>query len=109
MNTINKMTFDLNKYDKGVGPILACQLSIKMFIEDTTNEFNLREYAESIYEFLGLTEYSVDELAEIYYDKSIFILKALEKYQLNTKNYNLLLYYDDAIHSLKYQIDLINT
>ena len=101
------MTFDLNKYEKGVGSIFACQLSIKLFIEDKTNEFNIRKYAESIYEWLGLLECSIDELCEVSYGKSLFILKALEKYDINTINSNLLLNYDDAINSLKYQIYLI--
>lgn len=102
------MSFDLNKYEKGVGAIFACQLSIKLFIEDTTNEFNCRKYAESIYEWLGLIEYSIDELCEVSYDKSVFILNALEKYEINTRDSNLLLNYGDAISSLKYQFDLIN-
>jgi hypothetical protein len=99
------MTFDLNKYEKGVGPIFACQLSIKLFIEDITNDFTQRKYAETIYEWLGLFEGSIDELCEVSYNKSAFILKALEKYQINTRDSNLLLNYGDAISSLKYQID----
>ena len=102
------MIFDLNKYEKGIGPIFACQLSLKLFIEDTTNEFTERKYAETIYEWLGLLEGTVDELCEISYDKSIFILKALEKYELNTIDSNLLLNYGNAIESLKYLFYLIN-
>jgi hypothetical protein len=102
------MTFDINKYEKGVGPIFVCQLSIKLFIEDITNDFNQRKYAETIYEWLGLIECSIDELFEISYDKSVFILNALEKYEIKTKNSNILLNYGDAIGSLKYQFDLIN-
>lgn len=98
------MTFDLNKYEKGVGPLFACQLSIKLFIEDITNDFIQREYAETIYEWLGLFEGSIDELCAVSYDKSVFILKALEKYDINTRDSNLLLNYGDAISSLKYQI-----
>ena len=101
------MTFDLNKYEKGIGSIFACQLSIKLFIEDITNEFTQRKYAETIYEWLGLFEGSIDELCEASYDKSVFILKALEKYEINTIDSNLLLNYGDAISSLKYQINLI--
>ena len=101
------MTLDLNKYEKGVGPIFACQLSIKLFIEDTTNNFTQRKYAETIYEWLGLFEGSIDELCNVSYDKSVFILKALEKYEINTKDSNLLLNYGDSISSLKYQINLI--
>ena len=82
------MTFDLNKYKKGVGLIFACRLSIKLFIEDIANEW------------LGLFEGSIDELCEVSYDKSVFILKALEKYDINTRDSNLLLNYGEAISSL---------
>ena len=102
---MNNMTFDLNKYEKGIGSIFACQLSIKLFIEDITNEFTQRKYAETIYEWLGLFEGSIDKLCEASYDKSVFILKALEKYEINTIDSNLLLNYGDAIGSLKYQIE----
>lgn len=102
------MTFDLNKYEKGAGPTFACQLSIKLFIEDTINDFTQRKYAETVYEWLGLFDGSIDELCEVSFDKSVFILKVLEKYKINTSNSNLLLNYGDAIGSLKYQIDLIN-
>jgi hypothetical protein len=104
---MNNMTFDLNNCEKGVGPIFACQLSIKLFIEDITNDFTERKYAETIYEWLGLFEGSIDELCEVSYDKSVFIMKALEKYEINTINSNLILNYGEAISSLKYQIDLI--
>ena len=102
------MSFDLNKYERGVGPIFACQLFIKMFIEDITNDFTQRKYYETIYEWLGLFEGSIDELCEVSYDKSVFILKALEKYKINTRDSNLLLNYGEAISSLKYQINLSN-
>lgn len=103
---MSNMTFDLNKYEKGVGSIFACQLSIKLFIEDMTNDFTQRKYAETIYEWLGLFEGSIDELYKVSHDKSAFILKILEKYEINTKDSNLLLNYNNAIDSLKYQIDL---
>ena len=106
---MNNMTFDLNKYEKGVGHIFACQLSIKFFIEDVTNDFTQRKYAETIYEWLGLFEGSIDNLCAVAYDKSVFILKALEKYEISTLDSNLLLNYGDAISSLKYQLHLINT
>ena len=105
---MNDITFDLNKYEIGVGPIFVCQLSIKMFIEDITNDFNQRKYAETIYEWLGLIEYSIDELCQVSYDKTVFILQALEKYKIQTTDSNLILNYGDAVGSLKYQIYLIN-
>ena len=100
------MSFDLNKYEKGVGPIFACQLSIKLFIEDITNNFVQRKYAETIYEWLGLIECSIDDLCKESYDKSVFILEALKKYEIKTKNSNILLNYGDAIGSLKYQFNI---
>jgi len=101
------MIFDENKYEKGIGPIFACQLSVKFFIEDITNDLTLRKYAETIYEWLGLFEGSIDELCKYYYIRSVFVLKALEKYKINSIDSNLLLNYDYAIGSLKYQMELI--
>jgi hypothetical protein len=105
---MNTLKFDINKYEKGVGPIFACQLAIKSFIEETTC-FIDRKYSETIYEWLGLLECSIDELFKVSYDKSVFILKVLEKYDINTKDSNLLLNYDEAISSLKYQFNLITS
>lgn len=106
-NKYKNMSFNFNKCEKAIGPLFACQLSIKSFIEDITNDIAQREYAETIYEWLGTTESSIDELCAVSYDKSLFILKALEKYGINTNDSNIILNYGDAIGSLKYQIDLI--
>lgn len=100
------MNIDLNKYETAVGPMFACQLSIKLFIEDLTNNNDKRTYAETIYEWLGQTECSIDELFEVSYDKSVFILEVLEKYSFVITNSNILLDYADAIGSLRYQKDL---
>ncbi len=102
------MMFDVNKYEKGVGAIFACQMSVKLFIEDLTNAPNEREYAEIIYEWLGTIECTIDELCEISYDKSVFILKTLKNYVIKSKDSNILLNYFEAIDSLKYQIELTN-
>ena len=96
------MDIDLNKYEKAVGSMHCCQNSIKLFIEDLTNNIVKRKYAETIYEWLGLTEVSIDELFEVSYDKSDFILEALEKYGFNITDCNLI-NYAYAIDSLKYQ------
>jgi len=104
---MNEMAINLDKYEKGVGPIFSCQLSIKLFIEDTTNDIIQHKYAETIYEWLGLIECSIDELCEISYDKSVFILKALHKYKINSNDSNKILNYGEAIDSLKYQVELI--
>ena len=105
---MNEMTIHLDKYECGVGPIFACQLSIQLFIEDITNNIIQRKYAETIYEWLGLLEASIDELCEISYDKSVFILEALKKYEIDSNNSNNILNYGEAIGSLKYQVELIN-
>lgn len=97
----------INKYEKAVGPLFACQLAIKLFIEDTTNSAETCLHAETIYKWLGSVECSVNELFAVSYDNSIFILDALEKYQIKTSDSNLLLNYSDAIESLKYQKSLI--
>ena len=101
------MSFELDKYENAIGAMRAAQIALQLFIKDTANELHERQYAETIYEWLGLFEGSIDELCEASYDKSVFILKALEKYEINTRDSNLLLNYGDAISSLKYQIDLI--
>ena len=110
------MTFELHKYEKAVGPLFACQYACKFYVEDTTNDFTSRKYAETIYEWLGLLEGDVDELATIDYDKSVFIFKVLEKYNSNysikdsnncsIEDSNLLLNYLNALLSLQYQITL---
>ena len=99
------MSFDLNKYEKAVGPLFACQLSLQLFIEDTTNDIIQRNYAETIYEWLGTVETSVDELCDISYDKSVFILEVLQKYMKTQLDLKIIFYYGEAIGSLKHQID----
>ena len=109
MDIINPMALDiinLDKYEKGVGPLFACQVSIILFIEDMTNDATQRKYAETLYEWLGLVECSIDELCEKSYDRSLFILKTLEKYKMNTRDSNLLLNYGDAMGSLQFQIKM---
>ena len=80
--------------------------NLKMLLEDTTNDFIQRKNAETIFEWLGWIECSIDELCYVSYDKSLFILKALEKYN-STKIFELneVLYYNVALNSLKYQIN----
>lgn len=101
------MAFDPNKYEKGVGPICGCQFSIQSFIEDTANDASQRAYAEKIYEWLGKYEGTVDDLVEnVGFEISAFILKALEKYKMDTKTepyYRWMNYYE-AIDSLNYQL-----
>jgi hypothetical protein len=98
------MLVDLSQYEKAVGPLYACQLSLKLFIENSSNSVSSREYAKNIYIWLGPLEADIDELCSIDYSKSVFILKTLEKYIIDTKNYRLLEYYTNAVESLKYQI-----
>ena len=105
MDASNPMALDiinLNKYEKGVGPLFACQVSIVLFIERCNPT-----YTETLYEWLGLVECSIDELCEKSYDRSLFILKTLEKYKMNTRDSNLLLNYGDAMMgSLQFQIKM---
>lgn len=83
----------------------ACQLSVKQFIEDGTNDMERRKYAETIYQWLGEAECTVDELVAISYEKSKFVLEALEKYSIETTDSNLIMHYGDAVNSLKYQFE----
>jgi hypothetical protein len=99
------MSFDLNKYEKAVGPLFACQLSLQLFIEDTTNDIIQRNYAETIYEWLGTVETTIDELCEVSYEKSLFIFEVLKNYMKTNIDLNIIFYYGDAIGSLQYQID----
>ena len=101
------MEFVLDRYEKAVGPLFACQLSLQMFIEDTTNEYDNRKYAETIYEWLGSIECTIDELCNMSYEKSIFILNVLKKYKI-TNDSNLIINYGDAIDSLEWQVILMN-
>lgn len=94
------MEFQLDKYEKAVGSMYAVQLSLQLFIEDTTNDISKRRYAETIYEWLGLIEHTIDELFDISYEKSVFIMEVLEKYKVNTLDSNIIINYNDAIESL---------
>lgn len=99
------MSFELDKYEHAVGAMRAAQIALQIFIKDPANELHERQYAETIYEWLGSLEATIDELMEISIDKTSFILRALEKYSLNTILYdsNTILNYIYAIDSLRYQ------
>lgn len=100
------MSFELDKYEHAVGAMRAAQIALQLFIKDTANELHERQYAETIYEWLGSLEDTIDKLMEISIDKTLFILRALEKYSLNSNlyDYNIILNYIYAIDSLRYQI-----
>lgn len=97
------MEFNPEKYENAVGPMRAAQISLQLFITDTNNSISLRKDAETIYEWLGKAECTIDELFEISDEKSNFILNVLHKYPINTNNSNLIMNYCDAIESLEYQ------
>jgi len=99
------MSFELDKYEHAVGAMRAAQIALQIFIKDPANELHERQYAETIYEWLGSLEATIDELMEISIDKTSFILRALEKYSLNSNLYdsNTILNYIYAIDSLRYQ------
>jgi hypothetical protein len=101
------MTFDIDKYEKAVGPMRACQLCLILFIEDNKNELSKKKYAETLYEWLGIVEITVEEMFEISYEKSDFILEVLKKYHLGWKDSNLLINYGDALDSLTYQKNIL--
>jgi len=52
---------------------------------------------------LGSLELTIDELFEESYEKSVFILEILKKYELNKFDSNIILNYIDAVESLTYQ------
>ena len=97
------MEFNPDKYENAVGPMRAAQISLQLFITDTNNDVSLRKDAETIYEWLGKAECTIDELFEICCEKSNFVLDILHKYQINTTNSNLIMNYSDAIESLEFQ------
>lgn len=100
------MNFEPDKYEKAVGALRSVQLSLQLFINDVSNDINEREYAETLYEWIGKTERTIDELFEVSYEKSVFILKVLEIYDLDTLDSNIILNYADALESLKFQYEL---
>jgi len=103
------MSFNIKKYEQSVGPAYACQLSLKLFIEDNKNELSLREKAELLYEWLGYSEADIDFLFELQsYEICLFMIDVLEKYPLtNTNDSNLMMQYNDAYDSLIYQKNII--
>ena len=106
----NYIKTQLDESEIAVGPLFACQLCIKAFLEDLTNMSQF-SYAISVYMWLGQTEYSVDELFIVSYDKALFILEVLEKYGsgvMRGVNSNVILNYGEAFESLKYQKRRVN-
>lgn len=101
------MEFNSNKYENAVGPMRAAQISLQLFIADTNNSISLRKYAETIYEWLGKAECTIDELFEICNERSNFILDVLHKYPINTNNSNLIINYGEAVESLEFQKNYI--
>lgn len=97
------MEFNPNKYENAVGPMRAAQISLQLFITDFNNDVSLRKYAETIYEWLGKAECTIDELFEICNERSNFILDVLHKYPINTNNSNLIMNYNEAIETLEFQ------
>lgn len=97
------MEFNPDKYENAVGPMRAAQISLQLFIADFNNDVPLRKYAETIYEWLGKAECTIDELFEICDKKSHFVLDVLHKYPINTIDSNLIMNYDDAVESLEFQ------
>lgn len=100
---------NLSNYAKGVGEMYACQLSLKLYIEDATNEVVRRKYAERIYEWLGTLECSIDDLCQLSVSKTNFILYVLQKYNPIVLSLEVAVNYSYAIDSLKSQINMMQT
>jgi hypothetical protein len=94
----------VTNYAKGVGAIYACQLAVQLYIADETNEIMCRKYGEIICAWLGMVECTVDELVDLSFEKSKFILQALTKYNPIVKNPEICVEYAEAKDSLQYQI-----
>jgi hypothetical protein len=103
------MSFELDKCEHAVGPMRSAQIALQIFIKDPENDLQDRKYAETMYEWIGSLEVTIDELMKISIDKTFFILRALEKYSLSPIIYdsNTILNYIYAIDSLRYQIKII--
>ena len=101
---------DLSKYEYAVGPALAAQLALKLFMDDLTNMNDSREQALAIYQWLGNEAVDIDTAITLSPEKANFILKAMEKYQeklnLNVIDPNTFMNYFTAMDSLKYQREL---
>ena len=102
--------YDFSKYEQAVGPAYAAQQSLKLFIEDKDNMSDKREYALMLYNWLGTSDVTIDELGNITsYANAIFILETMEKYNIITPSTtsNVIMSYSDAIESLRFQIKSI--
>ena len=99
--------FDLSKYAFAVGPALAAQLALKLFMDDLTNMNDSREHALEIYQWLGNEDVDINSAFTLFPEKASFILKALEKYQekinLNVIDSDTFMNYFIVMDSLKYQ------
>ncbi len=107
MNDAEKTIID-TKQSIAVGPLYACQLSLKTYINDDNNPLMKREYAKTIYNWLGSLECTIDELCTLSHEKSRFILDVIKKYDIKETDSNLLLNYIDAMGSLEYQLNIFD-
>ena len=102
--------YDFSNYEQAVGPAFAAQQSLKLLIEDKDTMTDKREYALMLYDWLGTSDVTIDELGNITsYANAIFILETMEKYNIITPSTtsNVIMSYSDAIESLRFQIKSI--
>lgn len=96
---------DFDDCERAVGPLYACQCSLKEFVNDFSNAESDRCDAMVLYAWLGSLEATVDELVSLSPWGSEFILKAMAKYGRGpTVDSNYIMNFEDAMSSLTYQL-----
>jgi hypothetical protein len=99
--------FDMNSLDVAAGAEFAAQQSLKIFAEDSSNNFSDRIDSVLLYAWLGSFDGSIDELYSFKPWAAEFILKTMTKYgpTFAKNDSNLLLKYSAAYDSLTFQAD----
>jgi len=109
MNIMDDDSLNFYKHEKAVGTMYFAQLYMELCIEDTSNTMSKRMYAMEIHKWLGTIKITIDCIFDKSYNYGIFILDAMEKYQITSEkdsNSNLITTMDDVKKSLEYQKDL---
>lgn len=104
--THNIAVIDFDDCERAVGPLDACQCSLKEFVNDPSNAESDRCDAMVLYAWIGSLEATVDELVSLSPWGSEFILKGMRKYGRDpTADFNYLMDFEDAVASLAYQLE----
>lgn len=77
----NSFYYNFDPFVKGIGHKFATQCFLRVFIEDTENPIEKRQFALKIYEWLGLSDVDIDDIVNISQEKALFILQVMEKYE----------------------------